>query len=342
METHQNLTLPQQTERQFYVIFTILCFLIVPIILTGNLLVLVAIVKFKRLRTLPNIFVASLASSDLLVGLLTIPVYVGFLYINPEFANSRWPCTLGYASTVFPIGVSLFSLLAVSVDRYLYIMRPLSYHRYMTVKTVWISVIVIWIYNINAALYPSMGWTNWTSQSSICQLSDVFPFIYSVVILLHVILVLVATTVLYYKIVREAHRQSKRIFIQTLVSEGGPVKDRSGVRLARMFLLVIGLFYIWWSPYLILTATRMMLNPPEPIQLSISVQTSMFLAFCNSFMNPFIYAKKNEQFRVAFKKLLRFRRSTRIKDKVNENTIFLSRRSSSPSCHAASDIPTIS
>ena len=47
------------------------------LIVTGNSLVLVAIAKFEQLRTLPNIFVASMASSDLLVGLLTIPVFVG-------------------------------------------------------------------------------------------------------------------------------------------------------------------------------------------------------------------------------------------------------------------------
>ena len=298
----------EQLVREFYTTYIILSFLIVPLIVTGNSLVLVAIAKFEQLKTLPNIFVASMASSDLLVGLLTIPVYVGLLYINPELSHSRWPCTWGFVSVVFPVSVSLLSLLAVSADRYIYIMKPLHYSEMMTTRKALIIIMFIWIYSLILSLLPAMGWTKWNNSTKICKLSEVFPFAYSLFMVLQLLVILLAVAILYFKIIREAHRQCRRIFVQTSASTNKTInKDSSGIRLAKMFLLVIGLFYIWWMPYFLLTGARLMITPPEPIQLSIASQTTMFMAFCNSFMNPFVYAAKNTQFRNAFKVLLKIK-----------------------------------
>ena len=61
----------------------------------GNLLILVAILGYKKMKSPTNVFLASLALADLLLCLICIPVKVRNLYMNnlqKKWINISW-CT---------------------------------------------------------------------------------------------------------------------------------------------------------------------------------------------------------------------------------------------------------
>ena len=54
---------------------------------TGNLLVLLSIYQTPSLRTMHNIFIASMASADFLVGLAICPLYIAFTVLDRVWAT---------------------------------------------------------------------------------------------------------------------------------------------------------------------------------------------------------------------------------------------------------------
>ena len=137
----------------------------------GNLLVCLAVLLSRRLRRRANCFVISLAVTDLLLGLLVLP-----LSASLELRGGGWPlggalCNLYISLDVMLCTASILTLLAVSVDRYLAISLPLGYHRRVTPCRVALALAAIWTLSLAMSFVPiHLGWntadyrvqhTNW-------------------------------------------------------------------------------------------------------------------------------------------------------------------------------------
>ena len=85
------------------------------ITLVGNSLVLIAIFKYHRLRTVTNCFIASLALADLLVWIFVAPLAaLSYLGLPHNFYGCVFTNSIVIALTV----VSVFNLLAVAWERF--------------------------------------------------------------------------------------------------------------------------------------------------------------------------------------------------------------------------------
>ena len=105
--------------------------------IAGNGFVIWLITKKSKLHNTTNWFILSLAVSDLMVGLFITPLHIACKKLET--------CDV-YLKSVFEelfLYESIFNLSAMTVDRYLAIVHPLKYARYMTtagaVKTIAIS-----------------------------------------------------------------------------------------------------------------------------------------------------------------------------------------------------------
>jgi hypothetical protein len=92
----------------------------------GNTLVLSAILRTPSLRSPSTVFLSSLAVSDLLVGLVVQPVYIANELTNDLLYRIR-------NTTAFSAcAVSLFTITAISVDRFMAIHYHMRYSNLMT------------------------------------------------------------------------------------------------------------------------------------------------------------------------------------------------------------------
>lgn len=97
----------------------------------GNSLVLVAFARERRLRRRTNYYIVSLAVADLLVGLVGIPCA---LLASVGLPRHLYACLLTISLLVVLCTISIFCLVAVSVDRYWAILFPMGYARNVTTK----------------------------------------------------------------------------------------------------------------------------------------------------------------------------------------------------------------
>lgn len=124
-EDYENL------NKNLDVIFGVISLVITPLVIGGNALVIISLFKFRRLRTTTNMFIGSLALSDFLLGLLTLPMYALF-YLNTGMNKWKYLCLFKYSSVILSMSSSLINLVVIAVDRYIAILHPLKYQILMT------------------------------------------------------------------------------------------------------------------------------------------------------------------------------------------------------------------
>lgn len=90
--------------------------LIILIGLIGNITLIKIFCTVKSMRNVPNLFISSLAIGDLLLLLTCVPVDAT-KYLSAEWLFGRIGCKLIPFIQLTSVGVSIFTLMALSADR---------------------------------------------------------------------------------------------------------------------------------------------------------------------------------------------------------------------------------
>lgn len=98
----------------------------------GNSLVIFVFKKERRLRRRTNYYIVSLAAADLLVGILGIPFAI---LSSVGIPHNIHACLFTVSLLVVLCTISIFCLVAVSVDRYWAILYPMGYSRNVRTRT---------------------------------------------------------------------------------------------------------------------------------------------------------------------------------------------------------------
>ena len=125
---------------------SILNMLAAPFTFLSNLLVLVAVCKFRKLQTLPNILLANLSMTDMFTGLLMQPCF-GVYHILTTQGNSS--CLLQTVSNCFAYyfaSVSYLTIICIWTERYFAIFHPYYYMKWITKELLVKLLIGLWIF----------------------------------------------------------------------------------------------------------------------------------------------------------------------------------------------------
>ncbi|VDM38841.1 unnamed protein product [Toxocara canis] len=122
-----------------------LLILLIAMIVFGNSLVVLAVVCDRKLRTITtNKFIASLAVSDLLVGIVVMPLSLYAKVNNDHWDLGHQWCQFHLVTGVFSTTASIVHLVAISLDRYFAIMFPTEYQRHSVSTSAFPYVVMIW------------------------------------------------------------------------------------------------------------------------------------------------------------------------------------------------------
>ncbi|KAM9820402.1 trace amine-associated receptor 13c-like [Neosynchiropus ocellatus] len=108
-----------------------------------NLLVIISISNFRQLHTPTNMLLLSLAASDLLVGLLVMPIE-GLRTIESCWVLGRLMCVVSPFISYSLLSASVGNMLLISMDRYLAICDPLHYSSKVTLTKAKLCVCLCW------------------------------------------------------------------------------------------------------------------------------------------------------------------------------------------------------
>ena len=251
--------------------------------LLGNMLVLLAFKRNRRIRTTTNFFVASLAVTDILVATIVMPFWVSYIAcrITNVTAQRIWTWTdilCGIAS--------IWHLTFISVDRYFCIVNPLKYHTYVTHFRAVVVIAGIWVYSIVSSSLGQEFWS-WPGYTLLLFINN---FAVPTAIIL----------VMYFNIFRKARYQARQIDL-TINGKSKRFFLSKEVKAAKTLAIVIGAFLITWAPFF---ALNLLYYVCRCRPLPFLVVMAKWMHYGNSMSNPFIYGVFNKDFKSEFKKIL--------------------------------------
>lgn len=142
------------------------------IITSGNILTILAIGMSRRLRTVrSNYFILNLAVADLFVG-FSLPYHIVF-YASEYFGDFPITCLLRFVVMGFAGAASMYNLIIVAIDRYISVVHPLKYEKYMTRWVIIIMIAFGWIHAALFSLIP-LFW-NCFDPDDPCEMDYVLP-----------------------------------------------------------------------------------------------------------------------------------------------------------------------
>nr|XP_054756499.1 adenosine receptor A2b-like [Lytechinus pictus] len=285
-----------QPLRLLYLIpFVLITILAVP----GNLLVMAAVYRERRLKTPTNVLVVGLSVSDLTNGTLSIPAaYFWFVSYCDDLVVlyfrfiARTCCAC-----------SVVHLVLISIDRYVSVAKPLKYQSLITRRR--------------------------TRKGSLITMLVIIPYMFTVVILFHlveigridvnekvfeifwnyipssmILVAMVVTSIIYSYVFYQAHKLRTRMTSMMRNSHRTPTAQSSRakqIRATKTLAFVVIAFAICWLPICIILFVDSSGTGYNP---DLSIGPTMAY-YANSIMNPLIYAHRSKDFRNAFKRIIR-------------------------------------
>lgn len=134
----------------------------------GNILVIVAFFRERRLRVISNYFVMSMAIADVLIGMFSMPIYTMYLLLG-EWPLGAFICDLWLALDYVCCAASVIGILMISVDRYKSLLSPMTYRNAMTRPKACILILLGWLCSILLFGVPIIGWQYFEGNRTIAE-----------------------------------------------------------------------------------------------------------------------------------------------------------------------------
>ena len=280
-----NTTHPNSPPASPWYFFAVVILLLLACIICNSLIVAVFIIK-KSIRNNTNMFVLSLACADLVVGMISMPLWI--VNANPGIQLHYYVYTID----ILCCSASIFNCALLSLERVLKICFPYWYANNVTAFKINVVILLGWI---AAVLTGCLSLLRGTNSKNIYYAIFITIWIY--------ILPVIAIFVSYMSIFFVAHKHAKTIRTQNRHFDSNIACVRiSEAKTAWRLSIFIIVFVLCWTPFFVKTWASILFLPPAWFNVIANT-----LTYINAIINPFLYAIFNTSIRKEIRKLFKRR-----------------------------------
>ena len=285
---------------------------------SGNLLLGISVIKNPNLRrTVPNMYIITLAVSDFLMSLLGIPFSVASL-VTGKWPFNNFVCQLQGFWILLMCAVSLQTLAVTAVNRYFRVVRSrASYQRIFSMKKTKITIAILWVMALFAPLpYVVAGHEFFFHTGKVFCAHNAESLYegygaYLVLVYVAIPLIIIITCYTRVFIAVRKHNLNFRFRIRqrsTNNARNNTSMDNSGilsveeVNVTYILLVVVISFLTCWTPVLIIDMIDF-INGDWKLKRQVYVSYTCF-GFASTALNPIIYGIMNRSIRAEYLRIL--------------------------------------
>jgi len=303
-KTCPNISLDKQNVDKYpWQIVLIIVMSSIPFItIAGNILVIHTVAKLHRFRQKANVFVVSLAVTDIAVAIFVMSFSILKQFGDMPWLTFRSVCWLSFSLDVMFTSSSILHLMCMTVDRYIAICLPFKYHSIMNQKTVTALLILCWTLPVIFSfglIFNEVHIIGIESHITCTNMCSVLVNIYYAVVCSLVafyvpsIFMLVCNLKIFWE-VRQKGRQLCELIQSIQRQQHNKLLNRE-VKVARTIAIMLSCFFLCWLPFFIL-------NIVDPIIRYKTDQITwliiIWLGYINSTINPYLYYFLNKPAKV--------------------------------------------
>ncbi|XP_078364163.1 adenosine receptor A2a-like [Oculina patagonica] len=257
-----------------------------------NALVIIAVKTKSRLRTnKPNILLACLATTDLMVGLIVQPMFAALIISIILGDTTTGSCALQNLTPIFTIVLgwaSLFHLTLISGERYLAMKHAYAYNTGLVTETrLLFGSAMAWLFSLVLHIPLIVDKTAYfVINNTFIGLSLAMTVFFQITV---------------YRVVR---RHQKELSTQQVTEEARQkcLKDKKAFKLTA---IVVSVLFLCFIPVCVARLVVVKYGSSMSIAtLYACLLPAGWVIIFNSFLNPLIYSVRMKQFRVAFIELI--------------------------------------
>jgi len=252
----------------------------------GNFMVVLAVFITPNLQRISNYFISSLAVADFMVNSCVQLLFAVKLWDAMMYGHCNPPVELAY--TVFVnifCMISLLTLCAISVERCVAIVKPLSYKSIITKGKLIMMVAVVWV--------SSLVYSFCRAQVS----RKVTSYFVGVLFTIGYGAFATSYTLIFYTVRKQAKQRSKIIAdVNGTVMHAAQTREK---RLAITVFMLMLVVLVAWGPFHVF-----IIRSPEN-RFGVFYNWAITSALCSSAVNPVLYCIRNEDYRKAFMRMIR-------------------------------------
>ncbi|XP_006627778.1 prolactin-releasing peptide receptor [Lepisosteus oculatus] len=296
---------------RFKPLFVPLYCLLVAVACVGNAFLLACILADKKLHNATNFFIGNLAASDLLMCLSCVPLTASYAFDPRGWLFGHFLChlvPLVQASTVY---VSVLSLTAIAVDRYVVVAYPIR--RRIPLRYCGLVALGVWLLSLALATPPTLHTSYLDLRPAghnlvVCEEfwmgAETLRLLYSCLMLLMSYMIpLLSVTVSYCAITAHLRHRCVPGAAQPNQAKWNKKKRKTFTLLVTSVLA----FALCWLPLQVLNLIRDLDTDFRIIgkrYVNIVQVSCHLVAMSSACYNPFIYASLHHKFRLHLRHLL--------------------------------------
>ena len=272
------------------------------IILLTNGVVFLLFYKRKSLRTPPNYLLLSLAISDIMTGLINIPLFLSEFILNQTVLI---PALRG-TSTVFHNVISFsiaYHITAITAEKYMAVVNPFG-RNMMTTKTAAKVALAVWLWSPLLGTIPACWFERWFAWEGIALYLQAG---YNIICLV-IVFLFPFSFILYAYCIMFRAVSSKAGLTKSLQRKNSQAfKKAANERKAMIILLSMAIgFAVCWVPWFTLVLTYSLIRigwlPEEHTSpLAPAAHIFVIVRYVSSAINPLLYTFFKQDFWRAFR-----------------------------------------
>ncbi|XP_077998720.1 G-protein coupled receptor 161-like [Glandiceps talaboti] len=307
--------------------------------LVGNILLWLAILRKRSLRTPSNALILCLSSADVLVSIINMPFTIATIVIG-DWVLGQDVCVITGFTNMITFIASVMSLGAISINRFYMIVHPFKCKSIYTKRNTIFNIIGIWLLSVFLGSPPLLGWAEYgyLPGQSFCFAKWELSPSYTIFMVITCFGGPCSAMTFSYVRLFTSYRKRRMAVGQTAETSlsqrnldstvGNEFQDSAisleaishmtnlearrrdkekkrreeDLKLSLTLFIVIVVFVVCWLPFCVTMFLNVFSEQSVSRQADIA---TLILGYCNSCCNPVIYGVTNAKLRSAYKEFWR-------------------------------------